>query len=445
MTRAEIDAGINSAMRWIVVQEGTRQTYSVPLAFQRLGQLRLMYADIWCRWGRSWLKRGPAGARALATHYDANIPPRHVVSFNPAAIWDRTLYHFQKYKLAPEQHAARYIHYGRWLARKVRHHLAGLDLNPDCDHFFGFNTNCLEALEYLKERNIFTVVDQVDPGRVEEDLVVEEAKSFPGWANQPGRLPEEYWQRLRQEWTLASLVLVNSEWSKQALIRQGVPSAKIIVVPLGIDLHHWTPGQPVSGQGPLKVLWLGTLTLRKGIQYLVQAARLLQQESIEFLVAGPSAVSDAVVKSFPPNMKLLGRITRDQTDQIYRAAHVFVLPTISDGFAATQLEAMAHGLPVITTPNCGDVVSNGVDGFIVPARDGAALADAISRLNRDRARLREMSARALEKVKEFDLPENARLINRLTASIRQNEGVRGNTPESRPQKTGGQNLSGCIS
>lgn len=409
--------------RWIVAQEGTRQTYSVPLAFHRLSQLRLMYADIWCRWGRGLLKRGPAGARALATHYDANIPSDRVVSFNPAAVWDRTIYHFKKYKLTPEQHAARYIHYGKWLAIKVREDLSGLDLNPDRDCFFGFNTNCLEVLEHLKQRNIFTVVDQVDPGRVEEDMVVDEAKRWPGWVNLPGRLPEQYWQRLRAEWAMANLVLVNSEWSKRALILQGVPAEQIIVVPLCIDLHHWTAGQPVDARGPLKVLWLGTLTLRKGIQYLVEAARLLQKDSIEFLLAGPVAIADAVVKTFPSNMKLLGRITRDQTDQIYRNAHVFVLPTISDGFAATQLEAMAHGLPVITTQNCGDVVTHGMDGLIVPARDGAALADAVSRLNQDRALLHEMSVNALKKIPSFDLPQNARLINKLVATHRSQTGA----------------------
>lgn len=405
----------NHRFRWIVAQEGTRQTYSVPLAFHRLGQLRLMYADIWCRWGRAWLKRGPAGARALATHYDPNIPSNRVVSFNPAAIWDRTFYHFSKYKLAPEQHAGRYIQYGKWLAKRVRNHLSRLELDPDRDCFLGFNTNCLETLEHLKERNIFTIVDQIDPAKVEEDMVVEEAEHWPGWVNRPGRLSDEYWQRLRAEWAMADVVLVNSEWSKKALMLQGVPAERMIVVPLCIDLHHWTPGRPVNAQGPLKVLWLGTVTLRKGIQYLVEAARLLQKESVEFLLAGPLAITDAAVKTFPSNMKLLGRITRDETSQIYREAHAFVLPTISDGFAVTQLEAMAHGLPVITTPNCGDVVTHGVDGLLVPARDGAALAGALCRLNRNRELLQEMSFNALKKIPSFDLPQNALLINHLVA------------------------------
>ena len=131
------------------------------------------------------------------------------------------------------------------------------------------------------------------------------------------------------------------------------------------------------------------------IQYLVEAARELQQSNIEFLVAGPLGISDQAVRTFPGNIKLLGRITRDHLRRTYQTAHVMVLPTISDGFAVTQLEAMAQGLPVIATPNCGEVVTHGMDGLIVPARDSGALAAAIARLDADRELLRNMSANSL--------------------------------------------------
>ena len=117
-------------------------------------------------------------------------------------------------------------------------------------------------------------------------------------------------------------------------------------------------------------------------------------------------------------MKILGRVTRDQLSAIYRRAHVFVLPTISDGFAVTQLEAMAHGLPVVTTRNCGEVVTDGVDGLLVPARDSQALADALARLNDDRGLLSAMSANALMTVLRYDLPSNARLINESVAGFK---------------------------
>src|SRR5215475_2656171 len=92
-----------SPSRWIVLQEGSRQSYAVPVAFHRLGMLRLLYADVWCRFGRSLLRRGPAGARALSTRFHSEIPSGSVVSFNPRAILSRALLHLRNGRLTPEQ------------------------------------------------------------------------------------------------------------------------------------------------------------------------------------------------------------------------------------------------------------------------------------------------------------------------------------------------------
>ena len=405
------------APRWIVAQEGSRQSYAVPLAFHRLGLLRRFYVDTWCRWGRSLFKQGPKGLRALATHFNAELPPELVVSFNSSVLLSRAQFHFQRNRFSPDEIAAEHCRFGKKFAELVRQHVRRLDLNPKRDAFFGFNTNCLETIEYLRDNDVFTVVDQVDPGKVEEDLCVEEAERWPGWGKIPGRMPQSYWDRIAAEWSAADLVLVNSQWSADALVKQGVPTNKIIVVPLAIDFHG---NRPTTAQGPLKVLWLGSVILRKGIQYLIEAARLLQNTKIEFLVVGPVGISDAAVKSFPPNVRLLGRITRDRLQEIYHRAHVFVLPTISDGFAITQLEAMSYGLPVVTTPNCGRVVTNGMDGLIVPARDGVALAEALASLDGDRDLLRVMSSNALVTASKYDLPSNARVIQELVAE-RQNK------------------------
>jgi glycosyltransferase involved in cell wall biosynthesis len=109
-------------------------------------------------------------------------------------------------------------------------------------------------------------------------------------------------------------------------------------------------------------------------------------------------------------MTFVGRIQRNDIARIYRQAHLFVLPTISDGFAIVQLEAMAHGLPVITTPNCGRVVDDGQDGIIVPAMNSEAIVTAIARLDANRKQLVAMSRQAFDKAGQFELPRNAEQI-----------------------------------
>ena len=406
--------------RWIVAQEGTRETYNIPLGFHREGMLRSFYVDIWCRHGRSLLKRGPTGARALATHYNPELPPGVVKDFNGPAILDRTWQHFQRKKWSPTEAYLHYGRYGQWFSTKVRDCLAKEQLNPDTDCFFAYNSLCLETFELLRQRRILTVVDQVDGAEVEDDLIFQESEKWPDWASRASRPPKSFWNRVKAEWALADLVMVNSEWSQTMVVQQGVPKSKTIVVPLGIDPLPNRSSEPVKSEGTLKVLWLGSLILRKGIQYLAEAARQLLGENIEFILVGPIGVSDKAIETFPSNMKLLNRVTRDRVGEIYRQSHVFVLPTLSDGFAVTQLEAMARGLPVIATPNCGRVVTDGVDGCIVPACDSRSLADALSKLNHNRPLLREMSANALKTVRRYSLESAVKQIDSFALSHRAN-------------------------
>jgi glycosyltransferase involved in cell wall biosynthesis len=166
------------------------------------------------------------------------------------------------------------------------------------------------------------------------------------------------------------------------------------------------------------VLFLGQVNLRKGVQYLLEAARLLKTQNIQIDIAGPIAIADQFVVKAPPNVRFHGAVTRDRVREFYSQADVFVLPTISDGFALTQLEAMAHGLPVITTPNCGRVVTDGLDGFIVPARDSATLAERLQTLLEDPERVQAMGEAARLAVAGFSLDHLDKNLRALETKLK---------------------------
>ena len=405
-------------MEWIVSQIGARQHYAIPVGFQRRGQLKRLYTEAWAGRARHLLARGPSAARAFATRFHPDLPRSKVVAFNVRGLWDVLAQRGDNRSL--EQTYLGWLRGGRGFARAVAADLARRRLDPAADAFLGFNTGCLETLQHLRDRGIPTVCDQIDPAQVEDDLVRAEAQKWPGWQRAPGRIPDDYWARMRQEWTAADRVLVNSDWSRAALVRQGVPAGKLFVVPVAFEPDLSPPPDGPLVDGPLTVLWVGAVCLRKGIPYLIDAARLLaaSHPPVRFIVAGPVLISEAARASAPANVAFVGRVTRDQTTDLYRRADLFVLPTISDGFAVTQVEAMAQGLPVVTTPNCGDVVTDGVDGVIVPAADGPALAAAIAALDDDRPRLREMSRRAVEKSRQFSLAMQAQMLDAAVERIR---------------------------
>ena len=259
----------------------------------------------------------------------------------------------------------------------------------------------------------------MDPSRTEVEIVREEALRWPDWAKQAVDVPEEYFVWRKTEWALADVVMANSRWTRDALIQQGVPREKIAVVPLAFESPVETGFKPRAkpDNEPLKVLFLGQVNIRKGIPYLIEAARLLQRAPIHIDVVGPIGIQDQHVVKASSNIRFHGAVPRGQVEDFYKKADVFVLPTISDGFALTQLEAMAHGLPVIATAHCGDVVTDGLDGFLVPPRDSAALARSLQILAEDSERLEAMQEEALRTVKKFSLDQLGKNLRELETCL----------------------------
>lgn len=284
--------------------------------------------------------------------------------------------------------------------------------------FFAYDTGFLEAAETAKDRGAKTIVNQIDPGVVEFEIVQEEERAFPDWALEPLRVPEVYNERRRREWELADRILVNSEWSAKALEKQGVPREKLRIIPLGFEgVDRGLPERENDANVPLNILFLGQVILRKGISYLIRAAELLVDAPVHFHVVGPLGIELKNIGPIPGNLTFHGPVPRSAVDQFYREADVFVLPTLSDGFAITQLEAMAQGVPVLATPCCGEVVTHGTDGWIVPERNPQAIADTIREILDSRTQLPAMRSAAREKSKQFGLDRLAKSLLALEQEL----------------------------
>ena len=125
-----------------------------------------------------------------------------------------------------------FIEVGRRFALRVREDLKRRASLPADAIFFAYDTGALEALEWCREHGVKCVLNQMDPNRVEVDLVRAEEKQWPGWALEALAVPETYFARREREWALADRVVVNSEFSRKALLQQGVPTEKLVVIPL---------------------------------------------------------------------------------------------------------------------------------------------------------------------------------------------------------------------
>ena len=384
-------------MKWICCQLGAREHYAIPRALFSRGLLDCLVTDAWVR-PSSVLARLSAGG--LADRFHSDLSDARVVAFNSSVILFEMLA-----RVSRHSEWKTIIARNQWFQRKVVSALTS-DIGPQTSEsgiLLSYSYAALEPFRFAKSRGWKTLLLQIDPGPEEERIVAEEAARAPALAGEWQAAPSYYWASWRQECDLADRIIVNSEWSREGLMRSGVADGKLTLIPLAYEASEVgdqkTEIRPVRSyparftrDRPMCVLFLGQVNLRKGVARLLQAAQTLRDEPVEFWIVGPVQIANAETAADNARVKWFGPVTRKETAEKYRAADVFILPTLSDGFAITQLEAQAYGLPVISSKCCGGVVENGRNGIILEEPSAECIAAAIRDCVADPKRLQTLAA-----------------------------------------------------
>jgi glycosyltransferase involved in cell wall biosynthesis len=281
---------------------------------------------------------------------------------------------------------------------------------------FSYSYAAGEIFAEAKHRGWRTVLGQIDPGPVEARLVRDlYERAGQGHVHEP--IPDEYWRLWRSEVDLADRIVVNSMWSREALVAEGVTAEKIAVIPLAYEGTAGAPARDLptsfTPPRPLRLLFLGQVTLRKGIGVIFEAMRLLYGVPLHLDIVGPLqvAVPEALVRD--PRITFHGSVVRSQVRAFYEQADIFLFPTHSDGFGLTQLEALSAGLPVIASAFCGDVVREGVDGHILGSLEPDELAELLRTLAADPARVARLQTGARVDEERFGLDAIGRQLEEL--------------------------------
>ena len=376
-------------MKWYLSQLGRREHYSLAVALHRRRRLAALCTDIWAPWAAAL--PGPVRPTKWAQRYRAELADAPVF----AEPWSNVLRARWDRRGLFDRWVAQGERFGRFAAEVYRRRGLGADATA-----LGYTCANLEQFRLARQVGARTIHVQVDPGPAWYATRAAAYAANPGAGPAPTIPSTGFLDRLREEMALADRLIVHSAHSLRSLAAAGFDTSRGLVVPPAF--MPTGPGRPrhlLPGR-PLRVLFVGYVNLAKGFHVLAEACRTLGAD-VALTVVGGRQLPPAYLRQIAPDAEFTGHVAQAEVARRMAAADVLVFPTLSDGFGLVQLEAMAQGLPVIATDACGEVVRDGVDGFVFPAGDAEALVARLRRLRREPDLYAAMSRAALIRATEF--------------------------------------------
>jgi glycosyltransferase involved in cell wall biosynthesis len=394
-----------NSRRVVVVHRGARDAYQVAAALAGAGILERLVTDLYWPNDQPWAARFgaalPASARRLLRMRNHPAVPGSLVEQN--ALSGLTSFLLEKFKTVPFAWRRSAI---RWtdstLGRTAGKLAARTDSLLLSYSYYGYHA----FQSYGKPGALF----QLHPHPLSVRRILEqELAEHPDCAVSLRKewelsLPEEDFDRLVAETRMANHFLVASSFTRRTLIENGAAPESIKVVPYGVDLTRFTPPKMTrNGSGPLRLLFVGTINQRKGIKYLIEAMRLLGSAPVELMVCGRVVDDLALFKPFAAQVHVRPSVSLRQLLEAYRQADLFVFPSVAEGFAQVLLEALASGLPILSTTHTAapDLIEEGREGFVVEPRRPDLIAERVEWLLRHRAELQDMKIAARQRAELF--------------------------------------------
>jgi glycosyltransferase involved in cell wall biosynthesis len=253
--------------------------------------------------------------------------------------------------------------YGRRLAASLR------SLKPRA--CYGFTQISREAAAWCNDNGIPFILDNPN-SHIRHFRAVYQRESLR-WCSFPfqGHPTEAMVERVEEEYSLATRIRVSSSYSKKVMVLAGVPAHKIEIIPQCLDLKRFMrpagQGFPKPA-GKLRVCFVGSLDLRKGFVYLLRAIRKVGADKISLRIAGNTG-DPWCRRLFARESKGLDvELMPGDPVPVYHWAELSIAPSLEDGFGFVILEAMASGVPVIASDQCGGAewIAHDATGWIVP-------------------------------------------------------------------------------
>jgi glycosyltransferase involved in cell wall biosynthesis len=289
---------------------------------------------------------------------------------------------------------------------------------------YGYEDGCLETFRAAKSRGLKCFYDlPIAYWKTVRKLLEEERQRLPEW--EPTligtRDSAAKLERKTEELALADVVVCPSSFVLKSLPAAQRTDKPCLVAEFGSPPRNW---DAVRRSGPnsdkLRVLFAGSMTQRKGLADLFAAMKLLKRHDVELIVMGSPIAPMEFYRSQYHDFTYMSTRPHHEVLKLMQSCDVLVLPSLAEGRALVQQEAMANGLPLIITENTGgeDLIVPGETGFLVPVRNPEKIAENISWMADHRDSLPDMRLAAIRKADEYPWRRYTdRILSALTTSL----------------------------
>ena len=301
----------------------------------------------------------------------------------------------------------------QWLSDRRTGQLAAAHLarlRPDV--CYAFTQVALESLRWARAAGVPSILESPN-GHIANfrRVYVDESRDLCGTGYHGHPVPRMV-ARVEEEYRLAVRIRVSSAWARSSLVRGGVPAGRITSLQQRIDLERYRPISSASREnGSLRLCFVGSLDLRKGFVYLLRALRQVNvPASMEIVGSTGSRCCRRLLEQERQGLTVCVR-PGDPRPTLARA-DLFVLPTLEDGSPFATAEAMASGVPVVTTDCNGGAewLTPGRSGWIVPPKSASALAQVITAAAEQVRELKDMGRQARLATEQRAGPECDRTV-----------------------------------
>ncbi len=369
-----------------VFQIGARRSYATAEIFHRSNILDSLYTDLFFSSTQADILTRIA--KRIGSHSVSRMAGRSSCTLPSDLVWQsrtRALPHLlrprRQRSLSQELQSS--CNYSDSIAEAVMKHI-------DCNTvLYTVNREAPKLGEFVRNNGGRVIVEQTITTLEHERKTLIEAeekvrrilKNIPVLEETTQKKINWFYDRETTELDNADGIICVSNYVSESLRKIGLPDDKLKVVPSGLSLPNLRE-RKASRYRPLRVLFVGAVSLRKGAPVFLEMARRLASE-MEFRMVGQQSLPSTYLASFQDAVEFVGPIPRAKVEDHWSWGDVLLFPSFNEGAAMVTYEALAHGLVVVCSRQSGSLVKEGINGFIVQPWDVDRIEECLLSINSD--------------------------------------------------------------